>query len=162
MPWTGSCNRCGHCGCTSINSNPREDWAPGIANCHFEWGWQHSSEEQNLITLIKSGKAGGWQHGDVDYSVTIKIVGGGPPINVNAYITKRGIQKSPTDRSCPFFQTGIPNECLLYGRAQMMFSCVDAPDNMGDDWNAQHAVQWGVNHPHTSQGGTCGYLWTEP
>lgn len=163
MPWKGSCIRCGHCGCDSTSSNLDGDWAPGIPNCQFEWGWQHPSEELDLIILIKNDKPSSWQHGDKDYSVTINIAAnGGPSINVSAYITKLGIQKSLTDRSCPLFQKGTPNECLLYGRSQMPFSCANAPDKMGDVWNAQHAAQWGVNHPHTSQSGTCGYLWTKP
>jgi hypothetical protein len=161
MPWSGSCNRCGHCGCYEHAGEP-EEWYPGIGGYALPWYKQHPSEGLALCQLLnakfvqQSGRD--WDH-DYGVSLSVQVQGIG---NITCYISRRGIQKSATDASCPFFRLGSPNECLLWGRPQLPPHCLHFPDNMGDDWNDSYAARWSIEHPHTSQGGPCGFLWTEP
>lgn len=155
----GSCNRCGHCGCYEGAGGPAK-WYPGIGGSKMAWGRRHSGQDLDVCALIRTafmGKFGNAWDGEYDVEVDIRIVGGGPPIDVTCYVTTSGIQTSSTDRSCPFFELGNPNLCKLWGRNQLPPSCANFPQNLDDE----AAVKWEVNHPHTSAGGLCGYYWVE-
>lgn len=156
MPWNGSCNGCGHCGCFEGAGGPAK-WYPGVGVWAMKWGRMYPGRDLDICQLIRTAylaKYGyEWDH-DFNSNVTIRIVGGGAPINVDCYITERGIQKSATDASCPFFQTS----CVLYGRTQLPPSCANAPQLITDPY---FIANWEINHPHTSQGGLCGYYWTD-
>lgn len=103
----GSCNRCGHCGCYEGAGGPAK-WYPGIGGSKMGWGRQHPGQDLDICALIRTAflaKFGSEWVNEYGFVVTIQIVGGGPLITVNCYVTERGIQASATDASCPFFES---------------------------------------------------------
>ena len=156
----GSCNRCGHCGCyEGAGGDPR--WYPGIGGSKTLWGKMYPDRDMDICQLIRTAfLATEGREWDKDYGETIRIriVGNGSRINVDCHITTRGIQKSATDASCPFFALGIPNVCELWGRPQLPPSCANNPQSFTDE---SQIAAWELNHQHTSQGGLCGYWWTD-
>lgn len=122
----------------------------------MDWGRQHPESELEICTLIKAAyqkKFGvAWRQGDYDFEVDIQIVDDDSTVNATCYVTKDGIQKSATDRSCPFFQLGKPNKCTLWGRDQWPDACRNTPYFTAEST----IVAWEVNHGHE-----CGYYWTD-
>ena len=160
----GSCNRCGHCGCYA-GAGGHDKWYPGIGGSHMEYGAMYPDRDTDICALIRAAfmatEGRKWDK-DYDQTISIRIAGGGPPLDVDCYITQRGIQKSASDASCPFFALGTPNECILWGRAQLPPSCANYPQTFQYLPNGEGLIaKWEANHPHTGSGGLCGYYWID-
>jgi hypothetical protein len=125
------------------------------------WGKRYPVQDLDICVLIRTAfmaKYGHEWNNEYGGDVIMRIVGGGPPLNIECYIGEKGIQKSASDTSCPFFQLGTPNECVIWGRAQLPPSCANFPQSFT---NEAQMIAWEINHPHTSQGGLCGYYWID-
>lgn len=143
----GSCNRCGLCGCISSNADPDLDWAPGIP-CGIldHYLWAPDNPEANKFAkyiVTKLGYTYGSRGGK-----RINIPGLG---RVDFWISDHGIQKSETDRSCPFHKLGNPNECLIWDKEFIHPSCRNTPQKL----NEAQALRWSEDHP------TCGFYWVD-
>jgi hypothetical protein len=100
--------------------------------------------------MVKTTEPGGWQEGEIDFDVTLSVEGIG---QIDVYIGKDGWQKSPTDKSCPFFD-GSAKECRIWNMPTLLPPvCANAPQNMGERWSQEHAEEWMADH--TSVG--CGW-----
>lgn len=140
----GECNYCGHCGCYSDTDIK---WVPGIPYSLFDWGRMHPESEEPAITAIKSKAV--WQRGDVDFGVKIRIAG--IPGQIDIWVSKDGIQRSATDRNCPF-RNDSDGSCILYGKPYRPSACVETPQNLKED---DEIAKWQANHPD------CGYYWVD-
>ena len=157
MAWTGSCNRCGHCGCYEGAGGPAK-WYPGIGGSKMPYGKMYPDRDMDICELIRTAfMAAHSREWDQDYgeTVSIRITGGGSPLEVDCHITLRGIQKSATDASCPFFTLGSPdNVCELMAnsvrRAYLPPSCANVPQGITDE---DKANKWMLDHP------PCGWSW---
>jgi hypothetical protein len=151
----GYCDHCGHCGCyASKDSNPK--WSPGIGGFALVRGLQHPDRDIPICTHIRGrfhrDSGINWQQGFYDFWVRISFPSGDDPIDVEAYVTERGIQKSDEDASCPFFELGSPNKCLLWGRPQLPLSCRNNPQNLTEEKDME---KWTEDHP------PCKYYWVD-
>ncbi len=158
MGWIGACNHCGHCGC-DMTAGGDSKYYPGISGGKMDFYRQHVSIQPILFQLLKDEFAvqyeRPWERGDVEFSlVDFKISGGGPPIEVDVYVSPKGVHKTSTDFSCPFFDTAPPKDCLLWNRQQLPPSCRNYPQFLT---NPEAITAWGEEHPHIDDGGTCGW-----
>lgn len=100
----GECNRCGRCGCYERAGGLPKRY-PGLGGFLMAWGKQHPEQDLEVCQLIRAAYIKKfhreWNH-DYESDLRIKILGDTGAINVDLYIGKRGIQKSPDDASCPF------------------------------------------------------------
>lgn len=156
----GECNRCGHCGCNAAaGGDPR--FYPGIAGSQMSWGKMNPGRDMDICALIRTAftaKFGGTWDEDYGFEVDISIVGGGPPVDVTCYVTRDGIQKSAVDASCPFWQAGTPNECLIWEREQWPAACRNTPYFTDE----ADIAAWELNHPHVDDDDTtCGFWWAD-
>ena len=124
------------------------------------WGKMYPARDLDICRLIRIAfEAMEGREWDKDYGigVPIQIVGGGPPLNVTCYITTRGIQKSLSDASCPFFTLGTPNVCeLMLNSTRLAYlppSCANNPQSFTDE---SQIAAWEANHGHV-----CGWSWID-
>lgn len=152
--WIGACIYCGHCGCYAGAGGPAK-WYPGIGGSKMKWGKRYPAEDLEICSLIRDAFLVKFSYewdDDYDFDVTIRIVGGGAPLDVDCHVTEKGIQKSASDSSCPFFVVGAPNECIIWNRSPFFPpSCANNPQTFTD---LEQITRWGINHP------TCGWTWS--
>ena len=159
----GECNRCGHCGCYAGAGGPAK-WYPGIGAGTMNMQYHDSRPQLGSPILYQLIAAEfevqydrPWESTDTEFALPgFRISGGGPPIIKDIYVSTKGIHISATDFSCPWFQLGNPNECLLWGRDPLPQSCAIYPQTFhmfpdGED----RIAKWEVNHP------PCGYYWID-
>jgi hypothetical protein len=149
----GSCNKCGHCGCYASPGGENEHWCPGIPTSILDWYLNHPDDQINKFAQYMVDRIGYTKGMRGGGRFTIPGIG-----RIDYWIADGGIQKSETDTSCPFFQLGTPNECIIFDEVYLHPSCRNNPQSFTDEGMV---AAWEVNHPHTSQGGLCGYYWID-
>ena len=164
----GDCDYCGHCGCYVGAGGPARFYPGiGVGTMRMRYSEIHPVILPILYQLIKDEFAvqysRPWEYSDKEFALTnFQIKGGGPTITVDLYVSEKGIHVSPSDFSCPWFQLGTPNECLLWGRSQLPPACANLPQMFQYMPGGEGLIAaWEANHPHTSQGGLCGYYWID-
>ena len=149
----GSCNRCGHCGCYAFPDLSNDHWCPGIPTAVLDWYLMYPDpavQKFAAYMINRTGYVKGYVGGG-----RFTIPGTG---RIDYYIDADGIHKSDTDRSCPFFELGTPNVCLIFTEDWLPTPCANNPQTFTDEGMIG---KWEVNHPHTGSGGTCGYYWID-
>ncbi len=138
----GSCNWCGSC--CGFGSYPK----PAIPYALFAWDKQHPDLGLSLVKLIK--KKIGENAINISNSVAIPETG-----VVSFYLSKDGLQTSPTDNTCPFFdQTThacriwntkyVPDICKIPGKR--------VPQIVTDEKKRE---KWLQDHPN------CSFYWED-
>jgi len=142
----GACNWCGLCGCYDTGEQNLEfNWFPAIRNYLFDWYRQHPESSEPLITLIK--KEINWVRGmsNIFGEVVILDVG-----LIKFYLSEKGLQVSPTDRSCPFFDKQT-HRCKLWNSTYLLSICKNSPQQ--NIKKEKEINQWSKDHPE------CGFYW---
>ena len=149
----GSCNRCGHCGCGVLPDKSNEEWCPGIPVAIIDWYLMHPDPETRKFAAFIIDRMGYTKGDRGEFRINVPGIG-----IVRFWLSDEGVQVSETDRSCPFFALGTPNSCQLWGTEYLPLMCATLPQDFVDE---RHIAQFEQVHPHTSQGGTCGYYWID-
>jgi hypothetical protein len=97
----GSCNRCGHCGCFSVPGWP-EKWCPGLPIEILDWYLRYPDPDVQKFAAYFINRMGYTRGMRGARHFSMPGIG-----RVDYFLSDAGIQKSETDRSCPFLESTV-------------------------------------------------------